>query len=65
MLVCSSADGSTWTQNLRIGQTSKAAPSLSVFANQLRLSFIANNSSNTVLICSSNDGQNWTNNIQV
>ena len=65
VLVCSSADGQTWSGNTNIGQTSKFGPSLAVFNGKLYIAFIANDSSNAVLVCSSYEGVSWTNYIGI
>ena len=64
-LVCSSSDGQNWSVNTALHESSSGNPTLSVFNNRLWVSFIANNSTNTVLVCSSADGQTWTGNVQV
>ncbi len=67
VLVCSSPDGLSWSNNIRINQSAKngTGPALAVFGGKIWVSFIANNNSNDVLVCSSIDGQNWTNNTRV
>ena len=62
LLVCSSADGRTWTPNQLVatGESTKAAPALVRFAGKLRLAFLANDSSNRLLLCSSTEGRTWT-----
>ncbi|MFO0591036.1 MAG: carboxypeptidase-like regulatory domain-containing protein [Polyangiaceae bacterium] len=65
VLICSSEDGARWTNNTKIGQTTKAAPSLCAFQNKLRLAFVASNQANELLICSSSDGQSWSGNTKI
>ncbi len=65
VLVSSSGDGVSWTNNLDINQTSKFGPSLAVFNNKLYVAFIANNPGNEVLVCSTADGPNWSNNTDI
>jgi hypothetical protein len=67
LLVCASADGQAWSNNIRMNQAAKngSSPSFAVLNNRLFVSFIANNNSNDVLVCSSADGQTWSNNIRI
>lgn len=67
LLICSSTNGSDWTDNIRLNQAAQGgtAPSLTAFNEQLWCAFIANNSTNNVLVCSSADGSNWTNNVPI
>jgi hypothetical protein len=52
---------SKWTGSRRVqGQSSKTAPALAVFQNQLVLAYVANNDRNDLLTASSTDGVNWT-----
>src|SRR5580700_3080392 len=44
VLVSSSPNGTSWTGNTNIGQSSKFAPTLAFFNNRLYVAFIANNS---------------------
>jgi hypothetical protein len=61
ILICSSSDGKTWSQNQAVpGQSSGLAPSLTAFGNKLWLAFTANNGSNDVLVMSSGDAKTWT-----
>jgi hypothetical protein len=66
LLVCSSADGRTWSASTQVpDQASKAAPSLAVYDDKLWLAFVANNSTNQLLVCSSADGRTWSASTQV
>lgn len=66
LLICSSADGVTWTGNTLVhGELSKTAPSLATLGAKAYVAFIADNPSNTVLVCSSTDSTNWTGNVSV
>ena len=70
LVVCSSADGQTWSAAIRVqgnGETqfTKQAPSLAVFNNQLWVAFVANQASNDLVVCSSADGQTWSAHIPV
>jgi len=52
---------SQWTGSRPVqGQSSKTAPALAVFQNQLVLAYVANNDSNDLLTASSTDGVSWT-----
>jgi len=64
ILVCSSADGTTWTDNTFINQYSNFSPSLTVFNNKLYVAFIATNNGG-ILVCSSADGTTWTANTAI
>jgi hypothetical protein len=65
LLVASSGDGVSWSGNTRVGQSSKAAPSLAVFNKRLWMAFVANNGSNDLLVTSSADGVLWTDNTRI
>jgi hypothetical protein len=64
VLICSSADGSNWTQSKPVGQSSKTAPALAQFTTKsndsnLWLAFVANNDTNELLVTYTPDGFNW------
>jgi predicted cupin superfamily sugar epimerase len=67
VLICSSANGATWTDNTRLNQAAQGgtAPALAAFNGQLWACFVANNSSNDILICSSPNGLAWSNNTRL
>jgi hypothetical protein len=65
ILVCSTADGTNWSNAAAIQQSSKFAPSLAVFNDRLYVAFVANNPGNGVLVCSTADGTSWTDNTNI
>jgi hypothetical protein len=59
VLLCSTHDGQTWTDNTRVGEGSQTAPSLAVRYHQMWIGFIANNASHEVLALWTLDGLDW------
>jgi len=64
VLVCS-FDGTNWSTDRSIGQTTQAAPAIAVHDGKLWVAFIANNATLDILLCSSTDGKNWSPNVPV
>lgn len=62
VLICSSSDGTTWSGNTKVNETSKDGPSLCAFKDKLWLAFVASGGNNSLLITSSTDGTSWSGN---
>jgi hypothetical protein len=61
LLVSHSTDAVHWQPNTQVqNQSSKAAPALAVFDNQLWIAFVANDASNQLLVSHSADGLTWS-----
>lgn len=58
LIVATSPNGVDWSFGKRLGPTTKAAPTLAVFGDQLLLVFI--DDSDTLAYCTSTDGVNWS-----
>jgi hypothetical protein len=61
LLICNSANGSTWSPATAVpNQSTKATPALTAWQNKLWLAFVANNTTNQLLICNSANGNTWS-----
>src|SRR5580700_9010063 len=62
LLHATSQDGIHWTRKNNVGQSTKTAPAVASFG-QLRVVFVANNDSNTLLTCSYDEAHDrWSQN---
>jgi hypothetical protein len=54
-----SYDGTSWSNDLNIGEVTVATPTLTVFNNELFVTFADNGNNRRLLYTSSSDGTNW------
>ncbi len=61
LLISYSQNGQNWNPSTQVqDQSSKMAPALAAWQDELWLAFVANNTTNQLLICHSADGNTWS-----
>lgn len=65
ILICYSSDGTHWSANTKLNESTKDGPSLCAFKDKLWLAFVASGDNNELLVVSSSDGTNFSGNTRI